>query len=263
MKPIEIARRCSRAPLVLAMAGTLALAACGSNQTGLGLNVVSEDQVAQMGQESWQKIKAETPASDNARYRQAAEQISNNILAATGHDPAAWEVVVFQGDQANAFALPGGRIGVYEGMFDVAENPSQLAAVIGHEIAHVDRHHATERVNTQAGTQLGTQMIATALGAAGVAPPETTAQLLGAGAQYAVTLPYSRNQELEADKDGLIYMARAGYDPRAAVQLWQNMQSASGGGTPTFLSTHPGHDERIQRLQANMPEALEIYRANS
>src|SRR3546814_7480542 len=116
-----------------------------------------------MGLDAWQKIRAETSPSGNAGYQQTAAQVASNILSASGRDPGEWEVVVFQGDQVNAFALPGKKIGVYEGMFRVADDPAQLAAVIGHEVAHVEAHHSAERVNTQVATQLGTPLDAAAL----------------------------------------------------------------------------------------------------
>lgn len=252
-------RQLSRA-FALALAAAIGLAAC-TQGTGLGLNVVPEEEVQQMGLEAWQKIKSETPASGNAGYQQTAERVAGRILSASGRDPDEWEVVVFEGEQVNAFALPGRKIGVYEGMFAVADSDAKLAAVLAHEVAHVDAHHSAQRVNTQMATELGTQLISAALGAANVAPPETTARLLGVGAQYGVVMPYSRNQESEADSIGLRYMAQAGYDPNAAVALWRAM-AAQGGSPPAFLSTHPAPGQRAQALEAQLPEAMEIYRAN-
>src|SRR3546814_4029948 len=140
---------------------------------------------------------------------------SIRVLRGAGEKPADWEVVVFQGAEANAFALPGNNIGVYEGMLQVAKTDDQLAAVIGHEIAHVERAHAVERVNSEATTQLGVQVVGGVLQASGTGGGEQEAELLGAGAKYGLLLPYARNQELEADRLGLITMARAGYEPRA------------------------------------------------
>lgn len=242
----------------LALAGLLALAGCAQGSTGLGLNVVDPAQVDQMGVETWQAIRAETPATRDSSKHAAAQQIANRVLQAGGKDPRQWEVVVFQGNEANAFALPGGKIGVYEGMFDVASTPDQMAAVIAHEVAHVEAAHAAERVNTEVGTQLAAQIAGSAAAAAGVATPETVAQVIGAGTQYGVTLPYSRNQELEADRLGLRAMARAGYDPRASLELWRKM-GQQGTRAPTFASTHPAPQDRIAALQAEMPAALSIY----
>ena len=239
----------------------LSLAACAGDSTGLGLNMVSEDQVAEMAQPAWQKMRSEMPESTNAGYKQRARAISNRLLTAAGHDPAKWEVVVFQSDQANAFALPNAKIGVFEGMFKVAENDAQLAAVIGHEIAHVEENHSAERVNSQMATELGVQVAGAVLGSSVGGNAEMMAGLLGAGAQYGLILPYGRNQELEADRLGLMLMAKAGYDPRQSIALWQNMGKASGAAPPAFLSTHPGHEQRITQLQELMPQALAQYQA--
>lgn len=239
----------------------LALAACAGDSTGLGINLVSDEQVAEMAQPAWQKILAETQESDNAAYKQAARNVSSRLLAAAGHDPSQWEVRVFEGNQANAFALPNGKIGVFEGMFQTAENEAQLAAVLGHEIAHVEQDHSAERVNSQMATELGVQLASAVLGASAGGNAELVAGLLGAGAQYGLILPYGRNQELEADRLGLMLMAKAGYDPRQSIELWRNMSRAGGATPPTFLSTHPGHEQRIEQLQEFMPEALAQYRA--
>ncbi len=250
-------RRCSRPILVLA--GVLALAGCGGGgSTGLGLNVVDPAQIDQMGVETWQAIKAKTPATRDSNKQAAAQQIAQRILQASGKDPQQWEVQVFASDEVNAFALPGGKIGVYEGMFDVATTPDQMAAVIAHEVSHVEAAHAAQRVNTEVGTQLAAQIAGSAAAAAGIATPETVAQVVGVGAQYGVTLPYSRNQELEADKLGLRAMARAGYDPRAAVDLWKKM-SQQGQRAPAFASTHPAPQDRIAALNAEMPAPLALY----
>ncbi len=241
------------------LAAALILGGCGTDQTGLGLDLVPEQQVQQMGQETWRAIRADTPAATDSRMQDRARRVADNVLRAAGKTPSEWEVVVFQGAEPNAFALPGGKIGVYEGMMRLAQSDAQLAAVISHEIAHNEAGHAAERVNSQAAAQTGVDLAASLLGASGAVPPDVAAGILGAGVQYGVLLPYSRNQELEADRLGLGYMARAGYDPRAAVALWERMK-AQGGQPPAFLSTHPAPQQRIEQLQAMMPEALAAYR---
>ena len=257
MSPVRLAS--SRRRPLLALAAALALAGCAEGTTGLGLNVVDPAQVEQMGLETWQAIKAETPASTDRAAQARAQEISGRILRAAGKDPQRWEVVVFQGAEVNAFALPGGKIGVYEGMFGAANTPDQMAAVIAHEIAHVDAAHAAERVNTEVGSQLAAQIAGAAAAAAGVAAPETVAQVIGVGTQYGVTLPYSRNQELEADRLGMQSMARAGYDPRGAVELWRKLGGGGGARPPVFASTHPAPEARIASLEAELPAAMAIY----
>lgn len=234
------------------------LAACNTTSTGLGLNLVSEQQVQQMGLQTWEKIKAETPQTRDASMRSRAEQVSHRILRGAGENPAAWEIAVFQGDAKNAFAVPGNRIGVYEGMMRFASD-DELAAVIGHELAHVTEDHSSERVNTSMATQTGVQIASAVAGASNIVSPQVAAAILGAGAQYGLEMPYGRNQELEADRLGLGYMARAGYNPEAAVSLWQRMETSS---SPEFLSTHPGAERRIERIREWLPEVMPIYRAN-
>lgn len=236
------------------------LAGCaGEGQTGLGINLVSAEQTRDLGLDNWEQIRAETPVSRNATYRRALDNVATRLLRAAGEDPDAWEAVVFQGQEANAFALPGGKIGVYEGMFQVAENEAQLAAVVGHEIAHNQAAHAQQRLSSQAATEIGTQLLGVVLQTGNIGAAPEIAALLGAGAQYGLILPYSRNQELEADSLGVMMTARAGYDPREAVQLWRNMETEGGARPPEFLSTHPGPESRIARLEELMPEALALY----
>lgn len=235
------------------------VAACGPDSTGLGLSLVPPQQVEQMGVEAWQQIRAETQPTRNAAMQQRAERVSQRILRAADENPAAWDIVVFQGEEANAFALPGQHIGLYEGMMRLAESDAELAAVIGHEIAHVTRDHSLERVNTHMATEAGVRIAAEVAGAAGLGDPGTVAAILGAGAQFGVAMPFGRNQELEADRLGLGYMARAGYDPRAAISLWQKME---GPQAPEFLSTHPGPGNRIERIRQWLPDVMPIYEAN-
>lgn len=242
------------------MAGCLALVGCGGGATGLGLNLVSQEQLADLGRQDWQRLVSTTRPSGNPSYQRRAEEVSTRLLRAAGLESGQWEIRVFEGDDANAFALPGQKIGVYEGLFRYARTDAQLAAVIGHEIAHNLEAHAAERVSTQMASEAGAGIVGAALGAGGVPGGERIAAALGTGARYGLILPYSRNQELEADRVGLMMMARAGYDPREAVELWSNMRQA-GSRQPVFLSTHPGIDDRIGQLNRLMPEALNAYTA--
>lgn len=231
-----------------------------SGQTGLGFNLVSDQQARQSALEAWEQIKVQTPASTDAAARQRTQRVAAAVLTAAGEKPSDWEVVTFQSPEANAFALPAKKIGVYEGMLALASSDAELAAVLGHEVAHNQRNHAAQQMSTAMATELGTNLAGVALGAAGLGSPELVGGALGIAAQYGLLLPYSRNQELEADRVGLNIMARAGYDPRAAVTLWQKMEQ-SGSRPPTFLSTHPAPGQRITQLQALMPEALALYQS--
>ena len=247
----------------LALSGLLVTGCAGSDGTGLGIDLVSEEQVQEMGVESWQRIRSETPASDDQVAEETAKRAAGKLLQTAGADPDDWEVVVFEGDEANAFALPGGKIGIYEGMFQVAQNEAQLAAVIAHEIGHLQAEHPQERVNSEVATQGAVQLVSAALQVGNIGYANAIAAALGAGAQYGVLLPYSRNQELEADRIGLQLMAQAGYDPREALEFWRHMQQQGGGEPPAFLSTHPGADDRIEQLEELMPAALETYQGKA
>lgn len=252
-------RAAPRTPAALT-AVSLLLAACGgSGDTGLGLDLVSDEQVEEMGVETWRRIEGETTPSDSQQYQQTADRIATRLLEAADMEAEAWEVQVFEGEEANAFAVPGRKIGVYEGMFEVAENEAQLAAVIGHEIGHVQAEHSQERVSSEVATQGAVQLVSAALQIGNIGYADAIAGALGAGAQYGVLLPYSRNQELESDRIGLRLMAEAGYDPREAIAFWQAMAQDGGEGPPEFLSTHPAPGDRIEQLQDLMPEALEAY----
>ncbi|MGE5515570.1 MAG: M48 family metallopeptidase [Bacteroidota bacterium] len=243
--------------LLWAMLVAAPLAACAADSTGLGLDLVPQAQVDEEGVRAWQQLRQEVPASTSAEAQARARRVAQRVLGGAGENPAQWEVEVFKSDEINAFALPGNKIGVYEGMMRLADSDDELAAVIGHEIGHNKAHHAAERMNTDVATQMGVQVLSSVLGGGN---PQMAAALLGAGAQYGIALPYSRNQELQADQLGLHYMAKAGYDPRAAIALWHKMEKATAGGGPTFLSTHPATADRIRGLEAQMPQAEREYR---
>ncbi len=171
-----------------------------------------------------------------------------------------WEVVVFKDETPNAFALPSGKIGVHTGLLKVAENQDQLAAVIGHEIGHVQAQHSNERVSQKMAISNGLKMIQA------ISVPESilgqkALGLLGVGAQYGIILPFSRTHEAEADQIGLDLMAKAGFDPEQSVDLWRNMDRAGKGGQPPeFMSTHPSHESRIKGLNDRMTIAAPLYR---
>lgn len=231
------------------------------------LSLLPASQMRAMGADAWQQIKREEKLSEDPEARARVERVGRRIAgvaeSATGTPADEWEFATFAGEQKNAFALPGGRVAVYEGILEVADSDDELATVVGHEVAHVAARHGSERMSQALLVSLGGMGLSIAL----QDKPARTRQLymaaFGLGAQVGYMLPHSRQQELEADRIGLIYMARAGYDPRAAVDFWQGMESASENGQPpTFLSTHPSHGQRIDRLREFMPQALEVYREN-
>lgn len=217
--------------------------------------LVSDSQVDQMGASAFQQMRKEIPRSRSAKLNAYVECVARAVTAEVreGNRPASWEVVVFDADEVNAFALPGGKIGVYRGLLDVAQNQDQLATVIGHEIAHVLSRHSAERVSTAMATQTGLAVV----GATGAVSPQTLG-LLGLGAQVGIELPFSRTQETESDMLGLDLMARAGFDPGASVDLWQRMAEAGGKKPPELLSTHPADSTRIENLRRRLPEAQKL-----
>lgn len=236
---------------------------CATSPTGRNqVLLFSSDQLAQMGQQAFTDMKQKQDVSRQPVQNQYVECISQ---ALTPHVPQSvysgqWEVVVFDEDQVNAFALPGGKIGVYTGLMKVAENQHQLAAVIGHEIGHVIAEHGNERMSQGALINMGTQAVGQILAANEVAQTGPIMAAIGLGVQVGVQLPYSRAHESEADLIGLQLMAQAGFNPRQAVDLWKNMEAASGGQRPPeLMSTHPAPSTRIDDLQANMSQALAVY----
>lgn len=242
---------------LLILLSSFVLSACQTNVAGRSqLAFMPESQVSQMGLTAFDKLKHEKPISTNQKYIQFVKCITDALIGVVGGN---WEVVVFEDKQLNAFALPGNKIGIYTGLVDLVDNQSQLAAVVGHEISHVLLHHGNERMSQKAAV-LGTVALIQA-----AARPETllgqkALGLLGVGAQYGIIMPFSRAHESEADLYGLELMAKAGFDPRESIKLWQKMEQAAGGKVPEFLSTHPSHSTRIEDLQAKMPYALQLQR---
>ncbi len=231
------------------------LAACTTSPTGRSqLVLMPESQMDQMGLQAFTNIKGKTPVESNPVTNRYVQCVANAITGVVGGH---WEVVVFRDDSANAFALPGGKIGVYTGLLKVAENQHQLATVIGHEVAHVQARHSNERVSQQFAVEQGLGLI-NAVANPQTGTGKTLMGLLGVGAQYGVLLPYTRLQESEADILGLNIMARSGFDPRESIQLWNNMSRTDKGQPPEFLSTHPSHSTRISELQKQMGTALQL-----
>jgi metalloendopeptidase OMA1, mitochondrial len=255
--PVSLPRRA--VPKVLpGLALAVALAACAQAPvTGRQqLILLPESQDAQMGLQAYQEIKQESNISRDPELNRRVQEVGRRIAEVSPHPDWEWEFTVFENDEPNAFALPGGKVGVHTGLFKVAENDDQLATVISHEVAHAIARHGSERMSQG--------LLAQGLGAIAVGSginPQTV-ELAAQAATLGIILPYSRTQEAEADHIGLIYMAEAGYDPRAAIDLWENFEALGGQRPPEFLSTHPEPGSRIERLQELMPEALEIYEAS-
>jgi len=250
-----------RTLLRLGALGLTAPLLAGCDAEDFIINLVPESQVMAMSLATWQQINATTPRSTDERRQGIVRDIADRLLRANGGDPSRWQVTLFASQQVNAFALPGGRIGVFEGMFRVAENRDQLAAVIGHEIGHVVARHGQSRMNANAMRTLGLRVINIALGLSNVRYANEIAAVLGAGTEFGLLLPYSRNQELQADQYGLFAMAKAGFAPEQAPALWRRMETIVGQRGPTFLATHPAPATRIQELEALVPKARALVRS--
>jgi predicted Zn-dependent protease len=220
----------------------------------------SDKQMTKMGAESYEEMKKKTPISKDPALNQRVACVAGPLTDLAG-GRSKWEFTVFDVDEANAFALPGGKIGVYKGLFKVATNPSQLAAVLGHEIGHVKAEHGNERVSTDVVTQLGLSAVEAFIGGGSSGNSKYIMAGLGLGSQVGIMLPFGRAQESEADRIGLKLMARAGFDPNEAVQLWRNMKKSTGKGPPQFLSTHPSPNTRIDELRRQVPKVMPLYEA--
>jgi predicted Zn-dependent protease len=232
----------------LAIAMPAGLAACATNpETGRSqLLLVDDNQLATMAVDVWAQTKQKTPISHNAAANARLQRIGKAIQTAAGRGRETWEFVLFDTKDVNAFVLPGGKVGMYVGLMNLAENDSQIAAVLGHETAHVTLRHSAERASQQMAAQLAGQV------AGSVLQGSTAAAVFGLGAQYGVLMPYARTQESEADIIGVDYMYRAGYDVRQAVRLWELMAAQGGSRPPQILSTHPDPLNRIENIKAHI-----------
>jgi predicted Zn-dependent protease len=263
---------------LLLLAATLALAGCYTNPvTGRkSLVLLSQGEELTLGAQSFKDIQAKEKVSTDPGLNARATRIGQRIAQAVGNElpDANWEFVVFDSKELNAFALPGGKVGVYTGLMQLAESDAELATVMGHEIGHVIARHGAERMSEA--------MVIGGVGALGAAVVESktqdpaTRQLFdlayGGVTTLGRVLPHSRSNESEADRMGAIYAARAGYDPRAAITFWQKMiaqkqaadKAAAGGADKisALFSTHPADQKRIADLQALMPTVVPIYEQN-
>jgi predicted Zn-dependent protease len=248
-------------------AALLALAACYTNPvTGRqSLVLVQPSEELALGAQSFQQIRSQEKVSTDPAMNERVRRVGQRIAAAVGTQMpnAQWEFVVFESDEVNAFALPGGKVGVYTGLLKLAQSDDELAVVMGHEIGHVIARHGAERMSEQ--------MVIQGLGALGAAYAqnhysEQTVQLFqtayGGLTTLGRVLPHSRANESEADHMGVVFAAEAGYDPRAAITFWQKMQAQKNSGSSrleAFLSTHPADEKRIADLQALMPQVVPLY----
>ena len=243
------------------LGAVLGIAGCTTSPTGRDqLVMFSPSTMNEMGAAAFDEIKAETPTA-SAYLNRYVECVADAVVAVLpGDQSQGWEIEVFDEDEPNAFALPGKKIGVFKGLLDVADRQDQLAAVIGREIGHVPAQHGNERMSSELVVGAGLVVAEAMIGQPESDEGRQVMALPGLGAQVGFLLPYSRSHESEADRIGLDLMARAGFDPAASVELWQNMSRLGDAQPPEFLSTHPANETRIGALQAQAPAAMKIYR---
>jgi predicted Zn-dependent protease len=253
-------------PRILAFAVVALLAACATTTSPTGrkqvIGGVSQDQLNQLGAQAFAETKAKEKVVSGSKQNAYVNCVVNALVAQL--DPqwrsTPWETALFEDSEPNAFALPGGKVGVNTGIFTVAKNQDQLAAVLGHEIGHVISHHHDERITKQMQAQTGLGILSALAGAKfGSGGADMVNQLGGLGAQGLFLLPNSRVQEAEADVVGQRLMAQAGFDPAQAVNLWQNMIAVGGSRPPQWLSTHPDPEARIKELRKDAPGLQPVY----
>jgi predicted Zn-dependent protease len=239
------------------------------------LNLVSEGNLVELGAQQYQQFLAaneiirNTPESEMVervghRIQQAVEQFMASRNMADQLSGYEWEFILVDSPEVNAWALPGGKVAVYTGILPMTQDEAGLAAVMGHEVAHVAAQHGSERMSQQLVAQMGGQALSAVLADKPQATQALWMQVFGVGAQVGLMLPYSRLQEKEADHLGLIFMAMASYDPHAAIGVWERMAQEKGGkGPPEFLSTHPADESRIREIREDIPEAMRYYQPPS
>lgn len=257
---MRLMRNAAPAAFSLLVTATL-LSACQTTATGRRqLLLVSESEEAQLGLSAYQDVLKDVKLSTNAEQIAQVERVGKRIAAAADRPDFKWEFKLIDDDKTvNAFCLPGGKIAVYSGLLPVAQSDAGLAAVIGHEVAHATLRHGGERMSQSTLVQLGEQAIVVGMSKNDPAVVNAVRGAYGIGAQVGVLLPYSRTHETEADKVGLLFMAKAGYDPQEAVEFWKRMGAGASGGIE-FLSTHPSPATRVADLEKALPFAMKEYR---
>ncbi len=249
----------------------LGLAACGLaawvftgcqtvSETGRSqLILMSAGEETQLGITSFDQLKKEVPISKDAAANAMLQRVGQRIAAVATLPNAQWEFVLFQSEEANAFCLPGGKVGVYTGILGITANEAGLATVLGHEVAHAVARHGAERMSEAMAIEGLGSLLGSAVNAYDPRWQELAGTMYGVGTKVGRELPHSRAQESEADRIGLRYMARAGYNPEEAVAFWERFaqynKSHGGDSTPGFLRTHPLDNKRINDLKAWLPEA--------
>jgi metalloendopeptidase OMA1, mitochondrial len=231
-------------------------------ETGRASHVgMSTRDEALLGLQGYEQVLAQSESIDSGPELEMVRRVASRLASATGKVSGDfdWQVSLIRSPQVNAFCLPGGKIVVYTGILPITQNEPALATVLGHEMAHATSRHGSQRVLEQNLAQTALTGVAMSLSDMDYDKQRAVMGALGVGTQFGVLMPFSRKHESEADAIGLLYMGRAGYDPRESIRFWQRMENVGGPQPPEFLSSHPSHGTRIQQLEAEMPKALEEY----
>ncbi len=252
--------------LLLALSGPLLTGCVSVPYTGRSqLLMVSQEQELRLGYQAFEQIKYRSRPSRDPRLNEAVQRVGRQIARVAERPDFRWEFVVIDDPTANAFCLPGGKVGVYAGLFRYLKSDADLATVISHEAAHVLARHAGERLSQNMLAQVGGTGLGLAMAGMGASPAAGQLAMLGygMGTQVGLLLPYSRQQEYEADRIGLILMAKAGYDPALGLDFWRRFATAKADklSLPAFVSTHPGTGDRIRALEGAVAEARRYYTA--
>ena len=223
------------------------------------LRLISTSQEMELGLSAFEQMKKEVPISHDRAANELVQRVGKRIAAvvpASEMPNAQWEFVVFESKEVNAFCLPGGKVGIYTGILPITNDEAGLATVIGHEVAHASLHHGAERMSEALAIQGAGQLLAAGLSTTDPRVQAGVGTAYGLGASFGRQLPHSRLQETEADKVGMRYMSRAGYDPAEAVRFWERFKAynerAGQSGTPEFLRTHPTDEKRIAALKEEL-----------
>ena len=253
-------------PALLGLAIATVVVACATTTSPTGrkqvIGGVSQEQLNQLGAQAFAETKAKQKTSSDGKENAEVRCVVNALVQQLPQQwrSLQWETALFEDKEPNAFALPGGKVGVNTGIFTVAKNQDQLAAVLGHEIGHVIARHHEERITRQMGTETGLSILGALAGAKyGQTGANAVSQFGSLGAQGLILLPNSRTQESEADVVGQQLMAQAGFNPEQAVGLWQNMIAAGGSRPPQWLSTHPDPQSRIKELGNRAASLMPAY----
>ena len=212
----------------------------------------SDDQLIPLAAQAWAETKTQTPISRDARANQRLQAVGNKIASVANVPGAQWEFVVFDSQEKNAFCLPGGKVGFYKGLIDFVDNDDQIAAVVGHEVAHVELRHAALRAGQETATQFALQAGGAIAGSSMKMSSDTLNMVMaaaGAGAQLGILMPFSRSNESDADRKGVDYMHAVAYDTKQAVRLWEKMGAAATNRPQEWMSTHPDPARRAEELK--------------